>query len=175
MPNYASLATNPTLQARRQLEKVLDHGQFAQTLEFALTSRFTYGEDAPDLQAKCVPSARMSPISADSLVDSGSGKGKKYTAFIVYVAYRLEPGQLFSHQAKLSRNISRQLAHPKVSVETLGGGEIIGQNGLFSRFFKKTYFCRGFFNVKSAVLFFSFITKYLPVKMKSAVKFQLQN
>ena len=67
-----------------------------------------YGGDQPNLQLKCVPTARMAIMTGDSIEDGRFKKSKTYSSYVVYVAYRLEPGGSISHQAKLSRQLISQ-------------------------------------------------------------------
>jgi hypothetical protein len=105
LPNYNTVITGATLQARRNQEKFLDHENFAVTLETSLTSHYMYGGKQPELQLKCVPSARTSIMMGDA-IDDGKLKQKKFSSYVVYVAYRLETGHSINHNAKISRLIS---------------------------------------------------------------------
>ena len=98
LPTY--VPTN-SLQVRRQQEKLLDQGHFAVTLESALTSHFMYGGDE---YQRCVPTNTMA-IGAGDSVDDGRSHKKRETSYVVYVAYRLQPGQAFNHNAKISRQL----------------------------------------------------------------------
>ena len=105
MPNYANIMTGTTsLQARRKQESFLDHEHFVLTLEAGLTAAFMYAGD-PDLQLKCVPTNRTA-ISLGESIEDGRAKQKKFTSYVIYVAYRLDPPQPYNHQAKMSRQVS---------------------------------------------------------------------
>ena len=105
MPNYAQIMTGTTsLQARRKQESLLDHEHFVLTLEAGLTAAFMYAGD-PNLQLKCVPTNRTA-ISLGESIEDGRAKQKKFTSYVIYVAYRLDPPQAYNHQAKMSRQIS---------------------------------------------------------------------
>ena len=58
LPNYHTIITGKTDLTRRNQEKFLDQEHFAITLESSLTSHFMYGGETPNLQLKCVPTAR---------------------------------------------------------------------------------------------------------------------
>ena len=116
LPNYPQVMRETRGHIRRQLERTLDHGQFAQHLEFSLTSHFMYASVPPDLQNKCVPSARMASVPGEMLE-----KPKKFLAHAIYVAYRLEPGMGYTHQAKMSR--ARSYASQKTSFMELTATE----------------------------------------------------
>ena len=100
LPNYA----NTMVQTRKKSESFLDHEHFVLTLEAALTASFMYAGD-PDLQLKCVPTNRAA-VSLGEAIDDGRAKQKKFVAYAIYVAYRLDPAQAYAHQAKISRQVS---------------------------------------------------------------------
>lgn len=104
LPNYHTVMTGSTVQSRKNQEKFLDHENFSVTLESALTSHFMYGGD-PELQLKCVPTSRMAVLTGDS-IDDGRTKQKKFSAYVLYVAYRLEQAHSINHNAKISRLMS---------------------------------------------------------------------
>ena len=120
LPNYPNATRATTLQAKKQQEKLLDHVQFALNLEFALTSHFMYSGNNAELQPKCVPSNRMAVAAGDS-IDDGKSKPKKFPSYVIYVAYRLEPGYgAYNHHAKMSQKMSH-LTDPAVDEDGPSG------------------------------------------------------
>lgn len=109
LPNISTIVTGHTQAARKNQERHLDHENFSVTLESMLTAHFMYGGDQPELQIKCVPSNRTSIMMGDS-IDDGKLKQKRFTSYVVYVAYRLETGYSINHTAKLSRAASNSHA-----------------------------------------------------------------
>eukprot|EP00093_Oithona_nana_P005370 05370.XXX_230905_229539_1 [CDS] Oithona nana genome sequencing. len=112
LPNYANAGLAHTLPAsrRKPQEGFQDHEHFVLAMEAALSATFMYAAD-PDLQLKCVPTNRAA-VSLGESVDDGRSKQKKFVAYAIYVAYRLDPPQVFNHQAKISRQISVSAAVP---------------------------------------------------------------
>ena len=100
----------------------MDHGHYAVSLESALTSHFMYSDDNGDMQTKCVPTTRMA-ISSGDAVDDGRFKQKKFTAYAVYVAYRLSPAQAFNHHAKMSRKHLSGSTNVVATVATVASSE----------------------------------------------------
>ena len=81
------------------MEKLPDHEMFAISLETLLSTHFMYGD--VDFQKNCVPSARTSILLGETADDLR--KQKKFSGYVVYVAYRLEPKSMVSHSMKLSK------------------------------------------------------------------------
>ena len=107
LPNYANAGLAKPLPASRRKppESFQDHEHFVLALEGALSAAFMYSGD-PDLQLKCVPTNRAAVSLGESVDDLRLSKQKKFVAYAIYVAYRLDPPQAFNHQAKISRQIS---------------------------------------------------------------------
>lgn len=85
--------------SRKPESHLPDHEMFAISLETLLSTHFMYGD--PDFSSRCVPSARSSILLGETIDDFR--RHKKYSGYVVYVAYRLEPRSSISHAMKLSR------------------------------------------------------------------------
>ncbi|XP_040582450.1 uncharacterized protein [Lepeophtheirus salmonis] len=88
IPPGASIHDVRSRRARQELDKRLDQEDYAMTLEGLLTAHYQYGGEM-DMANKAVTSHRMSIILGE-VEDMEKRKSKKYPAYAIYVAYRLE-------------------------------------------------------------------------------------
>ena len=97
--SFIFLITKLSSFSRKPESHLPDHEMFAISLETLLSTHFMYGD--PDFASRCVPSARSSILLGETIDDFR--RHKKYSGYVVYVAYRLEPRSSISHAMKLSR------------------------------------------------------------------------
>ena len=86
---------------------------FSISLETLLSTHFMYGD--PDYNQRCVASSRTALLLGDVSNDDYR-KHKKYSGYVVYVAYRLETASLISHSQKLSKVANANAAAGNIQV-----------------------------------------------------------